>query len=126
MDSIASYLTNENYSLNANGLKLQIECFHFWSLLINYGLTFDYFTILQPVLLKTLDYHLNNTDLNIKTTFVRQGHVSALVILLSQIVEQQFCLIAPFLDVIFEHCAPKWISQFMILDSFAVSNENLH
>lgn len=121
MDSIIAYLANENYSLNATGLKLQIECFHLWSVLVNYGLALDYFTILQPVLLKLLEYHANNTDLDGRTSFIRQGHAGALLVFLSQVSNKQFSLLHPFVAVIFDRCLPKWATQFAVLECFAVS-----
>lgn len=43
MDSIASYLSNEVFSKNTSGLKLQIESLHFWTVLMHYGFGLDYF-----------------------------------------------------------------------------------
>lgn len=45
MHSIATYLSNDMLSLNAEGLKLQIESLHLWSCLLNYGLTAEYFAL---------------------------------------------------------------------------------
>lgn len=43
MDSIASYLSNELFSKNAEGLKLQIESLRLWKVLLYYNLGLDYF-----------------------------------------------------------------------------------
>lgn len=42
MDSVASYLSNETFSINPAGLKLQTECLHLFSLLLQYNLALDY------------------------------------------------------------------------------------
>lgn len=43
MDSIATYLSNETFSLNTTGLKLQTECLHLFTLYLQYNLALDYF-----------------------------------------------------------------------------------
>ncbi|XP_056635856.1 RNA polymerase II-associated protein 1 [Diorhabda sublineata] len=116
-DSIILYLSNDTFSLNVNGLKLQTECMHFWNLLVYYGLTLDYFSILQPTLLNLLDYHYKNTNLEMTTTYIRLGHVSALLILLSNVARQNYPLIAPFLTL-FDLCLCKWSAQFYNLKEY--------
>ncbi|XP_018578046.1 RNA polymerase II-associated protein 1 isoform X2 [Anoplophora glabripennis] len=118
LDSIALYLTNDTFSLNINGLRLQTECMHFWSLLIHYGLALDSFNALQPVLLNMLDYHFKNTNLDMTTTYARQGHVSGLLILLAETVERNYNSIIPFLPLLLDKCLMKWILQFEILKEF--------
>lgn len=75
----------------------------------------------QPVLINLLDYHFKNTNFNQKTTFVRHGHVAALFVLFSKIIERQYALIIPFLPLIVEQCLPKWASQFESLTNYPVS-----
>lgn len=43
MDSVANYISNESYSLNTTGLKLQMESFHLFTILLQYNLGLDYF-----------------------------------------------------------------------------------
>lgn len=45
MDSIASYLSNELFSKNAAGLKLQTESLRLWTVLLHYNLGVDYFKL---------------------------------------------------------------------------------
>ncbi|KAJ8946888.1 hypothetical protein NQ318_008244 [Aromia moschata] len=119
LDSIILYLSNDTFSSNVNGLRLQTECLHFWSLLVNYRLPLDYLSVIQPVLLNMLDYHFKNTNLDMKTTFVRQGHVAALLIFLGHMAKVSWNLIQPFLPLLLEMCLPKWSTQFMQLNEFA-------
>ncbi|KAJ8961047.1 hypothetical protein NQ314_005976 [Rhamnusium bicolor] len=118
LDSILMCLSNDTFSSNVNGLKLQTECMHLWTLLINYGLSLDYFSIFQSTLLSLLDYHFKNTNLDMKTTFVRQGHLAALLILLGYVGKINYTLIVPFLPL-FAQCLLKWSTQFTNLNSFA-------
>ncbi|XP_044261913.1 RNA polymerase II-associated protein 1 [Tribolium madens] len=117
MDAILTYLSHENYSMNTNGLKLQTESLHLWSVFIHYNLTWDYFQVCQPVLMEMLNYHLKNTDANMSTTYVRQGHVAAIVGLIGSC-SQNSNLVASYLSTL-ETCARKWFSQFMTLTDFA-------
>ncbi|KAJ8975452.1 hypothetical protein NQ317_000701 [Molorchus minor] len=116
LDLILVYLSDDAFSTNVNGLRLQTECIHFWSVLVHYGLALDHFSVLQPVLLNMLDYHFKNTDLDLKTTFVRQGHVAGLLILLGHVAEHNYNLVAPFLPILIEKCLPKWTTQFSQLN----------
>lgn len=43
MDAVLSYLSHETYSANTNGLKLQTESLHLWTVFIYYNLTLDQF-----------------------------------------------------------------------------------
>ncbi|XP_023028847.1 RNA polymerase II-associated protein 1 isoform X2 [Leptinotarsa decemlineata] len=118
LDSITLYLSNDTFSSNVNGLRLQTECLNFWSVLLHYGLALDYFSVFQPVLLHLLDYHFKNTNLEMEMTYVRQGHIAALLILLSKVVEKNYSLASPFLPVLIEKCIPKWCNQFAKLEKF--------
>ncbi|KAJ8917851.1 hypothetical protein NQ315_010764 [Exocentrus adspersus] len=118
LNSIAFYLSNDTFAQNVNGLRLQSECMHLWSLFIHYGLALEHFSALQPVLLNMLNYHFKNTNLDIVTTFARQGHASALLILLANAAKRNYNLITPFLTTLIEMCLPKWSFQFGILTEF--------
>ncbi|KAG5861095.1 RNA polymerase II-associated protein 1, partial [Gonioctena quinquepunctata] len=98
--------------------RSKTECLHFWSVLLHYGLTLDYFSVLQPILLSFLDYHFKNTNLDMQGTFVRQGHVAALLLLLMKVIERNYSLAMPFLPMILDHCLPKWSNQFTKLENF--------
>lgn len=41
LNTILSYLYADQFSQNTQGLKLQVECFKYWTLLIHYGLALD-------------------------------------------------------------------------------------
>ncbi|CAH1115181.1 unnamed protein product [Psylliodes chrysocephalus] len=119
LESIVLYISNDVFSSNVNGLKLQTECMHFLSLLVHYGLSLDYFSVLQPILLNLLDYHFKNTNLDMTTTYIRIGHVSSLLIFLSAVIKQNYSLILPFLPLLMQHCWPKWSSQLCNLKEYA-------
>lgn len=114
MDSIITYLSNDLVSMNADGLKLQIESMHLWITLLNYGLSKEYFSVLQPILLRLLHYHVYNT--NVDASLVLQAHVSSLLNLLCHCNN-----IEPFLDIILKVAIPKWTTQFCNIQEFNVS-----
>ncbi|RZC33485.1 RNA polymerase II-associated protein 1 [Asbolus verrucosus] len=116
MDAILSYLSSEKYSLNTNGLKLQTESLHLWSVFVHYGIALDYFQVLNPVLMEMLNYHFKNTNFTMTTTFVRQGHVSALLVLLGGCRNLQ--LVSPYVALL-QNCLIKWFAQFMTISEFA-------
>ncbi|XP_028143374.1 RNA polymerase II-associated protein 1 isoform X2 [Diabrotica virgifera virgifera] len=117
LDSILMYLSNDLFSSDITGIRLQTECIHFWSVLVHYGLAMDYFRPLQPVLLSLLDYHFKNSNLEMKTTYIRLGHISAVLILLTNIIKQNFPLILPFMPII-NRCVPKWTTQLCNLTEY--------
>ncbi|CAH1966202.1 unnamed protein product [Acanthoscelides obtectus] len=118
LDSIVSYLSDDTFSANVNGMRLQSECMHFWSLLSHYRLTENKYSTLEPVLICMLNYHAKNTNINLETTFVREGHVAALLILLGNEFRINTSRAVPFLPLLLEQCLPKWISQFSKMDSY--------
>lgn len=75
---------------------------------------------MTPVLLELINYHYKNTDLNMNTTFVRQGLVAALLNLISSGGAQINSFFLPFLPIL-KLCFVKWVKQFMILEEFSVS-----
>ncbi|XP_066141254.1 RNA polymerase II-associated protein 1 [Euwallacea fornicatus] len=105
---IVSYLHEDLFSQNAFGMKLQVECMRYWTLLIHYGLTLEFVEQNRNILLKFLDYHFKNTDNNTSATLIRQSHLGALLILLAKTVEKGFNL---FPDLMKE-CFVKWINQY--------------
>ncbi|EFA10420.1 RNA polymerase II-associated protein 1 [Tribolium castaneum] len=117
MDAVLTYLSHENYAMNTNGLKLQTESLHLWSVFAHFNLTLDYLRVFQPVLVEMLNYHLKNTDVSMSVTYVRQGHVAAIVSLIGSCWKNA-SLVTPFLGTL-ETCASKWFSQFMTLTEFA-------
>ncbi|KAJ3642874.1 hypothetical protein Zmor_025623 [Zophobas morio] len=116
MDAILSYLSTNQYSMNTNGLKLQTESMHLWSVFVHYGLAMEHIEVLQPVLIELLNYHLKNTNFDMSTTYVRQGHVSALLILIGGCCKR-VTLVSPFLSTL-HSCMTKWFKQFMTLNEF--------
>nr|CAH7722047.1 unnamed protein product [Callosobruchus chinensis] len=78
---------------------------HFWSLVSHYGLIEDKYS--------------KNTDFNFDTTFVRQGHVAALLTLLGNEFRKNSSSAVPFLPLLIEQCLPKWVSQFCSIESYA-------
>nr|CAI5819455.1 unnamed protein product [Callosobruchus analis] len=122
LDSIISYLSDDTFSANINGLRLQTECMHFWTLVSHYGLTEDKYSELEPILIRMLNYHSRNTNFNFDTTFVRQGHVAALLTLLGNEFQKNSSRAVPFLPLLIEQCLPKWVSQFCSIDTYAVRN----
>ncbi|CAG9862069.1 unnamed protein product [Phyllotreta striolata] len=111
LDSLVLYLSNDTFSSNVNGLRLQTECFHSFSLLIHYNLALDYFSILQPVLMSTLNYHFETTNISAGTTYVRLGHAAGLLGLLSRVAARKCSLVAPYLPLLIRKCSPKWVAQ---------------
>lgn len=94
-------------------LKQSIQsCFHYFI-----------FSMLQPILMKLLDYHFNNTNFHPKSTFVRHGHISALLILLRRVTKQNYSLIVPYLPLLLGLCLPKWAAQFSSLKEYPVSRK---
>lgn len=90
-------------------------------ILLRYFVDYDlyFYSVLEPVLLKLLTYHLQNTNVDNKTTFVRNGNVSAFFNLLGNVAQNQFVLIQPFIVLILE-CLSKWGAQFTQLSEFSV------
>lgn len=118
MNSIAGFLSNDKYARNANGLRLQTESFHLWSVFLHYGLAVDFVDILTPVLLELLQYHFNNSNLDLQTTYVRQGHVAALFCFLG-CAAKNTNISGPYLGLI-QKCSIKWFRQFTTLTNFTV------
>lgn len=121
MHSIASYLSQESFSVNPTGLKLQTECLHLFSILSRYKLAFDYFHSLQPVLLRLVDYHVQKTNMSNDTSYVMQGHVASILILLSEVAKMNYELVRPFVPLIEGLAAQKWCVQCCGLTNFFVS-----
>ncbi|VEN64180.1 unnamed protein product [Callosobruchus maculatus] len=92
---------------------------HFWTLVSHYGLTEDKYSELEPILLRMLNYHSRSTNFNFDTTFVRQGHVAALLTLLGNEFQKNSSRAVPFLPLLIEQCLPKWISQFCSIETYA-------
>lgn len=120
MNAIAGFLTNDKYARNANGLKLQSECYHLLSVFLHYNLALEFVHILTPVLLELLQYHFNNSNLDIQTTYVRQGHVAALLSFFGS-AARHTNLLLPYLGLIHQ-CSLKWFRQFTKLTNFSVQH----
>lgn len=73
--------------------------------------------------MEMLNYHLKNTDLNMNTTYVRQGHVGAILSLIGAC-SKNINYVQPYLNII-QTCASKWLNQFMTLTEFEVSVKNI-
>nr|XP_022915958.1 RNA polymerase II-associated protein 1 [Onthophagus taurus] len=116
MDSIIMYISNQHFSANTIGVQLQTECLHFWAILISYNFTYEHFTLIEPILLQTINFHYNNTDLN-TSSYSMQGHFGAIINLLTCVAKQQFSLILPYLQLI-NLCLEKYIHQFCSLNNF--------
>ncbi|XP_030763871.1 RNA polymerase II-associated protein 1 isoform X2 [Sitophilus oryzae] len=121
LEIITSYLYEEYFSQNANGMKLQVECFHYWTLLLHYGLASDAFRQHEHLFLKYLDYHFKNTDNILSTTLIRQNHVSALLLLISKAVEKEHNL---FSNIISE-CFLKWMNQYGTFEQFKCGHSQI-
>ncbi|XP_066248015.1 RNA polymerase II-associated protein 1 isoform X2 [Euwallacea similis] len=118
---IVSYLHEDLFSQNVFGMKLQVECLRYWTLLIHYGLTLEFVEQNRNILLKFLDYHFKHTDNNTSTTLIRQSHLGALLILLAKTVEKEFNL---FPDLMKE-CFVKWINQYKNFESYKCSQSQI-
>ncbi|KAL1494575.1 hypothetical protein ABEB36_010151 [Hypothenemus hampei] len=122
LDIIVSYLYDDHFSQNSFGMRLQVECLHFWTLMLHYELRLESLRQHQTLILKMLDYHFKNTDNAMSTTLIRQSHASALFILLEKAVERGFAHIFVPLT---ENCFKKWIVQFGIFDQFKCGNSQI-
>ncbi|KAF5272229.1 hypothetical protein FQA39_LY01311 [Lamprigera yunnana] len=118
MESLCSYLSNESFSLNSHGLKLQIESLHLWTVFVHYDCAIDNFFQLQPIFLRLLDFHVKNTNIA-TSSYVKQSHVAALLILLSKVFQNNVTHCDPFLQLLRDYAFWKWISQVEALTEFS-------
>ncbi|XP_018327334.1 RNA polymerase II-associated protein 1 [Agrilus planipennis] len=112
MDSLVSYLSSEDFSMNSNGLKLQIESLHLWSVFVHFELALDHFKVLQPILLRMLDFHVRNTSAVFYTSYVVQSHISALLNLISNVSKKDYVCILPYISLLIDPAMFKWTAQF--------------
>ncbi|XP_060530096.1 RNA polymerase II-associated protein 1 [Cylas formicarius] len=110
VEIIFSYLYEDLFSVNANGMKLQIECMHYLFLLLHYDVSNE-LVFPNEVLLKYVTYHFHNTDNLNSTTLVRQSHVAALFFLIGKLIQNKQT-ISSDLHKMTDLCIEKWITQF--------------
>ncbi|XP_045474307.1 RNA polymerase II-associated protein 1 isoform X2 [Harmonia axyridis] len=117
VEAISRYLQDEIFGGNASGIKLQTECFHLWKILLKYGLTLDYHETLISILLKYLDYHIKQTDIDEKTTFIREAHCAAMLSLLGEFIILKPSIVSKF-DQLYLVALKKWSTQFQRISDF--------
>uniref|UniRef100_A0A1Y1JZ13 RNA polymerase II-associated protein 1 n=1 Tax=Photinus pyralis TaxID=7054 RepID=A0A1Y1JZ13_PHOPY len=111
MASLSFYLSDATFALNSNGLKLQVEALHLWSVFVHYNLAMDYFEQMQPILIKLLDFHVKKTDLA-SSSYCIQSHAAALLIFLSAAFRSNASCAGQFLPLLHEYALSKWVAQF--------------
>ncbi|KAH1017245.1 RNA polymerase II-associated protein 1 [Dendroctonus ponderosae] len=121
LNIVVAYLYDDYFAQNVAGMRLQVECFHYWTVLIHYGLASDSIRQNEPFLMKCLDYHFQHTDNASATTLIRQSHLGALLILLAKIAEKGIDL---FPDLS-RKCFAKWISQWQHFDQYKCSRSQI-
>ncbi|KAK5645366.1 hypothetical protein RI129_006666 [Pyrocoelia pectoralis] len=117
MDSISLYLSDESFSQNVNGLRLQIEALHLWNVFVHYNLALDYFDQMQPILLRLLDFHVKNTNLA-SSSYCMQSHLAALLIFLSKVFQNNLSYAGLYLPMLQNYAFLKWATQFESLGEF--------
>ncbi|XP_044754149.1 RNA polymerase II-associated protein 1 [Coccinella septempunctata] len=117
VETISGYLQDESFGKNASGIKLQTECFYLWRIFLNYGLTLEYASVLESILLKHLDYHIKHTNISESTTYIREGHCSAVLTLLGKFISLKPSLVNKFEDL-YMIALKKWSTQFQRSSEF--------
>ncbi|KAK9876898.1 hypothetical protein WA026_015934 [Henosepilachna vigintioctopunctata] len=124
LNAISNYLQDEVFGANVNGMRLQTECFYLWKSLLDYNLQFQHTSILVTILLRFLNYHLRHTNIGSDTTYVREGHCSATLTLIANVLKLKPSLITEFESLI-QDCLSKWFHQFYRLESFKYGNSQI-
>lgn len=84
------------------------------------NLHFNLYRDLEPVLWRMLDFHVHNTNVQATTSYVIQGHVAALLNLLTEAVKQNYNM-SIFTPLLNDIALNKWTTQFSLLEEFTVS-----
>lgn len=79
-----------------------------------------FYSALQPILLRLLDYHIRKTDQNNTTSYIMHGHTAALLLLLAEAAKHNWSLIAPYVPLLTGLAVKKWFSQTCALTEFFV------
>lgn len=82
------------------------------------------FSNLGPILWKMLEFHVHNTNLVPTTSYVIQGHVAALLNLLSEVAKIEYSSITKYTPLLLDIAAEKWITQCCVLEEFSVRLKN--
>lgn len=72
-----------------------------------------------------LIYHINNTDVNEKATFVRQSHASSLINLIQAVCTHNKELTNPYVEIITGTAVKKWFTQLELLQQTLVRSDDV-